>query len=38
MLADSNLRAREMQKATRGIKPRKGYTATESGEGFWLNG
>ena len=38
MLADSNLRAREMQKATRGTKPRKRYTATESAEGYWLNG
>ena len=38
MLADANLRAREIQRASAGSKPRKRYNATESGEGFWLNG
>ena len=38
MLADSNLRARAMSKATKAQKPRKRYNATTEGERFWTGG
>jgi hypothetical protein len=38
MLADANLRAREMQKATKASKPRPRYNASSTGEQFWTGG
>jgi hypothetical protein len=38
MLADSNIRARAMQKASKARTPQKRYNATTEGERFWTGG
>lgn len=38
MLADANLRARAMQKASKASKPRPRYNASDSGAKFWTGG
>lgn len=38
MLADANLRARAMQKASKASKSRPRYNASDSGAKFWTGG